>query len=103
MSSWRRLPVSALAAQPLEGATYRGQLASPESKISIGFQVASNGREVKALHVSNLPIYCSGSGPPAAKLVFQNAPIAASGTFTVKGRDAIGSARSRARPSPPSP
>jgi hypothetical protein len=80
---------TALAAGAVAGATYRGTLSALPSKVPISFRVSPDGRQVVAIGLGQLPIYCGGSGPPAAKIAFRAAPISASGTFTAQGRDTI--------------
>jgi hypothetical protein len=73
----------------MPGATYTGSLSGTRSNVSISFRVSPDGGRVEAIRLSELPIYCAGSGPPAAKIVFRSARISADGTFTAQGRDAI--------------
>jgi hypothetical protein len=80
---------AALAATAVPGATYTGSLSGTRSKVSISFRVSSDGGRVGAIQLSELPIYCAGSGPPAARIVFGSARISSDGTFTARGRDAI--------------
>ena len=77
------------AAKPVSGATYKGTLSGGQSHVSISFRVSSDGREVEAVALSGLPIYCAGTGPPNARISFRSAPISRHGTFTATGRDAI--------------
>ncbi len=83
------LATVARAATPLPGATYSGALSERQAAISISFRVSPDGREVEAVTFSELPIYCTGSGPPNARIVFATARISRRGTFTARGRDAI--------------
>jgi len=80
---------SALAAVVVGGATYAGHLGGAQSTVSISLRVSANGREVQQVHLSKLPIYCSGKGPPAAKLTFQPATVSSAGRFTASGADSI--------------
>jgi hypothetical protein len=73
----------------VHGATYHGAVAG--GKVQLSFRVSADGHRVQALKLSNLPIYCSGSGPPGTELAFTAATVSSSGTFTVRGSDAIAS------------
>ena len=79
----------ALAAIPRAGATYRGALTGSQSSISISFRVSANSGSVTGAALSRLPFYCTGSGPPGARIVFAAAQISPRGTFTAAGRDLI--------------
>jgi hypothetical protein len=86
------LTAGALAASPINGASYRGALHGSRAKIAISFRVSTNGSQVQALRISALPIYCGGSGPPGTPTInFQIAKISARGTFSSSGKDLIGS------------
>jgi hypothetical protein len=81
---------AALAAAPVDGASYTGALAGSHAKITISFRVSASGREVENVRIGSLPIYCAGSGPPGTpKIRFQNAAISASGSFSSPGKDMI--------------
>jgi hypothetical protein len=77
------------AALQVAGATYVGKLDGRQSKVAISLRVSADGRRVEAVHVSRLPIYCAGGGPPAAAIVFQPAPISRSGRFVTSGKDTV--------------
>jgi hypothetical protein len=77
------LSASALAAQP---GTYTGTLAPPRSIISVSLTVHA-GRLSKTT-LSNLPLYCSGGGPPIP-FTFKGTSISKSGAFKVRGVNRI--------------
>jgi hypothetical protein len=82
----------AFAALPLKDSVYRGTLGGSQSKISISLRTSSGGGEVQGLHISALPIYCPGNGPPGTPtIVFAKARISASGRFSSAGKDMISS------------
>ena len=82
----------ALAAAPLKGSVYRGSLGGSQAEISISFRVSPGGGEVESLHISALPIYCPGNGPPGTPtIVFAKAGISAAGRFSSAGKDMISS------------
>ena len=69
----------ALAAAPLKGSVYRGSLGGSQAEISISFRVSPGGGEVESLHISALPIYCPGNGPPGTPtIIFAKAGISPS-------------------------
>ncbi len=82
------LAAAAEAAAVVAGGNYRGALAGPQSKVGVSFRVSGDGRQVLAVRLTKLPIYCKGSPPPAARISFHSAAIVG-GRFTAKGRDAI--------------
>jgi hypothetical protein len=83
------LAATAVAAVAVRGATYSGHLRGSQSAVSISFHTSADGRQVQSVRLGKLPIYCSGNGPPASKVVFGPARVSGAGTFTATGRDAI--------------
>jgi hypothetical protein len=71
----------AIAANQVKGGSYTGSLLPATRAISVSFKVSSTGKQVSSLRISNIPIYCSGGGPPIP-IRFKNAAISAQGTFT---------------------
>jgi hypothetical protein len=75
---------AALAAAPINGATYEGKLSVASNvRFPISFKVSGNGKRVGSFTLSNgYPIYCQGGGfgalQPASGTITQN------GTFEVK-------------------
>lgn len=80
----------ALAAKPnqVKGGTYIGTLQPSTRGIGVSFKVSSNGKKVTLLSITNIPIYCSGGGPPIP-IRFKDAAISAKGTFTSKANYVI--------------
>ncbi len=74
------LATVALAAAQLRGGAYKGALLPTTRGISVSFKVSQSGKQVMALSISNIPIYCSGGGP-AIPIHFKNASISSKGTF----------------------
>jgi hypothetical protein len=81
---------AAFAAAPVRGATYRGALSGSHSSITITFKVSAGGSQVQAIHLSALPIFCSGGAPPNSTLMFAKARVTVAGTFSATGRDLLG-------------
>jgi hypothetical protein len=79
---------TALAAAPVKGGSYSGQLAAPRSAYLVSFKVSANGKQVTGLKISNTPFYCQGGGPPIP-VHFANATISKAGTFTSTGKYVI--------------
>jgi hypothetical protein len=79
---------AALAATPVKGGGYSGQLAAPRSAYLVSFKVAASGKQVTGLKISNTPFYCPGGGPPIP-VHFANATISKAGTFTSTGKYVI--------------
>jgi hypothetical protein len=73
---------------------YRGALSGSHASITISFHVSAGGGNVADLHISSLPMYCPGSGPPGTpSIVFAKASISATGRFTSTGKDLITTGR----------
>jgi hypothetical protein len=74
----------ALAATPIKGATYKGQISRASNvTLAIGFKVSANDKRVSDFTLSNgYPVYCQGGGfgtvQPASGTITKR------GTFTVK-------------------
>jgi hypothetical protein len=79
---------AALAAKPKKGKSYSGTLAAPRTAVTVSFKVSKSGKKVTALKINNLPLYCSGGGPPVP-ITFKNAKISKSGRFKSKGHQTI--------------
>jgi len=79
---------AALAAGQVKGGSYEGALLPSTRGIGVSFKVSGNGRKVTSLSTSNIPIYCSGGGPPIP-VHFKSASISSNGTFTSTGRNII--------------
>ncbi|HEY8304231.1 MAG TPA: hypothetical protein VIG42_06550 [Solirubrobacteraceae bacterium] len=80
----------ALAAKPnqVRGGTYMGTLLPATRGIGVSFRVSSNGKKVTLLSITNIPIYCSGGGPPIP-IRFKDAAISSKGAFTSKANYVI--------------
>ncbi len=74
----------AFAAAVVKGGTYSGGLIPARDGVLVSFKVSANGKKVTGLSTSNLPLYCSGGGPPIP-IHFKSAPISAKGTFSSIG------------------
>ena len=79
---------AAVAASPIEGGSYSGQLAAPRSAYLVSFKVSASGKQVTGLKISNTPFYCQGGGRPIP-VHFANAAISKAGTFTSTGKYVI--------------
>lgn len=79
---------AALAAPPLKGGSYKGNLTPARDGVSVSFKVSASGKQVTALTVSNTPLYCSGGGRPTP-VRFKAAAVAPAGTFTSTGEYTI--------------
>lgn len=77
-------PAVALAAAPQTGASYAGTLAAPRTSIAVSFAVSANGRKLTKLRISDIPLFCSGGGPPVP-ITFKAATISKAGTFKSTG------------------
>jgi hypothetical protein len=77
---------AALATNQVKGASYKGAVA--KKPITVSLKVASSGKQVTGLAISNLPLYCSGGGP-AIPVHFASALISSQGTFTSTGKYVI--------------
>jgi hypothetical protein len=82
------MTTAALAAGQLKGGSYKGALLPATRAISVSFRVSQSGKQVTALSISNIPIYCSGGGP-AIPIHFKNASISSKGTFASSARYVI--------------
>ena len=81
------LAQSAIAGTPKKGGSYRGAVAAPRTSIAVTFHVSASGAKVSALKISNMPIYCSGGGPPVP-ITFKTARVA-KGKFKSTGKQTI--------------
>lgn len=54
----------AFAATVVKGGSYSGGLIPARDGVVVSFKVSANGKQVTGLSTSNLPLYCSGGGPP---------------------------------------
>lgn len=72
----------------VKGGTYTGALLPSSTGIEVSFKVSSNGKKVTSLRTSNVPIYCSGGGPPIP-IHFKDASISAKGAFASSGQSII--------------
>ncbi|MFZ1154796.1 MAG: hypothetical protein WAN93_07825 [Solirubrobacteraceae bacterium] len=82
------LATTALAAGQVKGGVYKGGLMPSRDGVVVSFKVSSNGKQVTALSISNVPLYCSGGGRPTP-VRFKNASISTKGTFSSTGRYVI--------------
>jgi hypothetical protein len=82
------LATTALAAGQVKGGVYKGGLMPARDGVVVSFKVSSNGKQVTALSISNVPLYCSGGGRPTP-VGFKNALISTKGTFSSTGRYVI--------------
>jgi hypothetical protein len=76
---------AALAASQVKGGSYTGSLIPSRDGALVSFKVSSSGKQVSALTISNVPLYCSGGGKPIP-VHFKNALISSKGTFSSTGR-----------------
>ncbi|MGA7704114.1 MAG: hypothetical protein WB998_04385 [Solirubrobacteraceae bacterium] len=74
----------AFAATVVKGGSYTGALIPARDGVVLSFKVSANGRKVTGLSSSNLPLYCSGGGPPIP-IHFKSASISGKGTFSSTG------------------
>jgi hypothetical protein len=74
----------ALAATVVKGGSYRGGLIPARDGVVVSFKVSANGKKVIGLSTSNIPLYCSGGGPPIP-IHFKSATISGKGTFSSTG------------------
>jgi hypothetical protein len=65
----------------VQSGTYSGTLASPRTEYTLSLKVTAS--KLKKATLSNIPIYCSGGGPPIA-IHFGAAAISKTGKFTSK-------------------
>lgn len=78
----------ALAAGQVKGGSYAGSLIPSRDGVLVSFKVSSSGKQVSALTITNIPLYCSGGGKPIP-VHFKNAPISSKGTFSSTGKYVI--------------
>lgn len=74
------LCATALAVARTSG-TYKGNLASPRTTYLVSMNL--KGAKLSQITLSNIPIYCSGGGPPIP-VTFPKTTISKAGRFTVK-------------------
>jgi len=74
----------ALGATVVKGGSYKGGLVPSRDGVVVSFKVSANGKTVTGLTTSNIPLYCSGGGPPIP-IHFKSAPISRKGTFSSTG------------------
>jgi hypothetical protein len=74
----------ALAATVVKGGSYSGGLIPARDGVVVSFKVSANGKKVAGLSTSNIPLYCSGGGPPIP-IHFTSASISGKGTFSSTG------------------
>lgn len=74
----------AFGAIVVKGGSYSGGLIPTRDGIVLSFKVSANGKKVTGLSSSNLPLYCSGGGPPIP-IHFKSASISGKGTFSSTG------------------
>lgn len=74
----------AFAANAVKGGSYSGSLIPARDGVVVSFKVSANGKKVTGLSSSNLPLYCSGGGPPIP-IHFKSAAISGKGTFSSTG------------------
>ena len=80
------------AATPARAGSYRGALTGAHASIRISFRVSADGRTVKGIAISSLPLYCSGEGPPGTPtIVFAPAKVSSDGSFSSAGKDMLAS------------
>ena len=77
-------PAAAVAAAPEKGASYKGTLTAPRTSIKVSLAVSADGRKITKLRISNIPLFCSGGGPPVP-ITFKAAKTSIAGTFTSTG------------------
>ncbi len=75
---------AALAAPLVKGGSYRGGLIPARDGVVVSFKVSASGKKVTGLSTSNIPLYCSGGGPPIP-IYFKSASISGKGTFSSTG------------------
>jgi len=68
----------------IKGGAYSGNLIPARDGVVVSFKVSPNGKKVTGLSISNIPLYCSGGGPPIP-IHFNGASISSKGTFTSTG------------------
>jgi hypothetical protein len=78
----------ALAASQVKGGSYTGSLVPTRDGVLVSFKVSSSGKQVNALTITNIPLYCSGGGKPIP-VHFKNASISSKGTFSSTGKYVI--------------
>src|SRR6185312_4766971 len=78
----------ALAASQIKGGSYTGSLVPSRDGVLVSFKVSSSGKQVSALTITNIPLYCSGGGKPIP-VHFKNAQISSKGTFSSTGKYVI--------------
>lgn len=78
------LATAAFAATVVKGGSYSGSLTPARDGVVVSFKVSANGKKVTGLSTSNIPLYCSGGGPPIP-IHFNSAPVSGKGTFTSTG------------------
>ena len=69
-------------AATVKAGTYTGTLKG--RAITITFRVPKGAKKVTAIKISDVPLYCSGGGPPIP-ISFRTATISKHGTFSSKG------------------
>ena len=77
-------PAVALAVAPEKGASYSGTLAAPRTAIKVSLAVSANGKKVTKLRISDIPLFCSGGGPPVP-ITFKAVKISKTGAFKSTG------------------
>jgi hypothetical protein len=79
--------LASATARPRSG-TYHGALAAPRSQILVRFKVSKSAKTVSSLRISDIPLFCSGGGPPVA-ITFKDATISHTGRFKSTGKQII--------------
>ncbi len=79
---------AARASAPVKGGTYSGSLLPATKNVTVSFKVSASGKNVTALVLSNLPLYCQGGGA-VIPIKFRAAKISKSGTFKSTARQLL--------------
>jgi hypothetical protein len=75
----------ALAADPIDGGVYEGNLSAPKSDVTITLKVSDNGRRVSMIRLSHRPVFCA-TNRRKRPVRFKPARITRMGTFRTTTR-----------------